>query len=320
MNHSETYYQGLARYYTNLSILKRCMATVHVEGKTDRPFWEPMFRRSFPNERFYFISYSKSINGKETSGCWQCLKFRKHLNKRFFICIDSDYRLLMQEKDIDIKHLIFQTYTYSFENHLCFSATLNRVCKIVTGFENTVFDFEIFFKRFSSIIYEFFVWHLALQRRRLEGLSKSEFMQIISLRGMPFDINRQSKTLLAILNRRVIRHVRLFEANFPDMDIEREKAHFATIGLREDNAYLYIRGHNLYSLVVAIGNQVCNWILELEKIKYKGNRKRIIALYDNKKDLRYVLNSNIPKETYSEMQKISGDMEEFKSLCLNKHK
>jgi len=314
MSSAEKYYQSLALYYKNLAAIKRCRATVHVEGKTDLPFWGSLFKRYFPKDRFYFISYSKSFRGRATSGCTQCLKYRAFLDKRFFICIDSDYRRLVQEPNIDIQHYIFQTYTYSFENHLCFADGLDAVCEEVCHLKNTVFDFRKFLRDYSSVIYELFIWQIALQNYEIEGFSKSDFINTIDSRNIPFDIEHQAQSMLDTLKEIVDERIRRLKAEFPGIHIDKEKAYFVTLGVREDNTYLYTRGHNLYHMVSALCNQVCNRLLELKKRKYKGDVPRIVELYDNKDDIHRTLKRSIPPAIYPEMKMIEQDMETFARL------
>ena len=311
---AERYYQSLAQYYKNLAAIKRCRAIVHVEGKTDRPFWEPVFRRYFPNDRFHFISYSKNYNGRESSGCTQCLKFRKYLNKRFFICIDSDYRRLMEEAEVDVEHYIFQTYTYSFENHLCFAAGLDEVCEKACHLKNDVFDFDAFLRKYSSVLYELFIWHIAIQNYEMEGFSKADFIQTIDSRNIPFDIENQGQGFFSILKGIVDERLEYVRREFPGIHIDREKAHFASLGVHEENVYLYIRGHNLYNLIVALCNQVCNRLLDNEKQRLGGDTEQIIALYDNKQNVRRALNKHLPEATYLEMQRLAQDMDTFSRM------
>ena len=156
----EKYYYHAAKRFMMDAQLLRCRAAIHVEDKDDIVFWSNIFKHFRPNDRFHFIAGSRNERGHETRGVTQCLKYVKYLNPKFFICIDSDYRYLLQEQGIDVKHYIFQTYTYSFENHHCYDKGLNELCYRITALPNNVFDFHQFLKEYSNIVYKLFLWHL----------------------------------------------------------------------------------------------------------------------------------------------------------------
>ena len=101
---------------------------MHVESKSDIPFWSAVLQHFRPTEKFHFRASSQNENGQRTSGVTQCLKYINHLSKDFFICIDSDYRYLLGDDRLTPARYVLQTYTYSFENHLCFATGLNIVC------------------------------------------------------------------------------------------------------------------------------------------------------------------------------------------------
>ena len=112
-----------AMLYRNLSFTNRYQAIVHLEDKEDEMFWDYQLQSVKPG-RFRYLYYSKNNNGTDTRGCEQCLRFRPYLTDRFFICIDSDLRLLKGEEGLTADNHIAQTYTYSWENHLCELANL----------------------------------------------------------------------------------------------------------------------------------------------------------------------------------------------------
>ena len=139
-----SHFANAARRFALDAKMFRCRAAVHVENKDDIAFWGAVLKHFRPDDKFHFISGSRNEYGRETCGVTQCLKYFDFLSPDFFICIDSDYRYLLRERKIDVKHFVLQTYTYSFENHHCFADGLDDVCSRVTHLKNTVFDFRIF--------------------------------------------------------------------------------------------------------------------------------------------------------------------------------
>lgn len=308
----QKHYQSLAQYYTNISILKRCKASIHLENKSDELFWKAIFSEYFPTESFNYIYYSKSVEGNDTTGCEQCLKYRPYLNKTFLICIDSDYRYILQEPDLNIEHFIFQTYTYSFENHICHSQGLNYICKLSCNFDNDIYDFNKFFNKYSSIIYDLFIWHIVLFQNNPLYFNKDEFCKIINLKDIDYDIQNQSKGLLDELRLRVNTKIELLEKAHSKFDLDAEKSKYSVLGIKEESVYLYIRGHNLFSLCSSIAKEVCHKILDSEKSKLNSHETG--ALYNAIKDFDKMIAKNIQFGLYSEIQKIEEDMIAYKAI------
>ena len=40
-------------------------------------------------------------------------------------------------------------------------------------------------------------------------------------------------------------------------DFNKESAYYATLGMKKENAYLYVRGHCLYNSLVSMGSKLC---------------------------------------------------------------
>ena len=305
-------FESQARYYSNLPILTKAKASIHLEDENDKIFWKSVFDQFFPADNFHYIFYSRNNNGNDTRGCEQCLKYRPYLNKRFLICIDSDYRYLLQEPDLDIDHFIFQTYTYSFENHLCFSDGLDAVCKLSCNFDNTIYNFKQFFEKFSATIYDVFIWHIALFKSNPTDFNIGDFRQFINLSHINNDIQNQSEKLLDELRTRADAKIKLLQVTHPEFDLAAEKQKLSELGVNEKNVYLYIRGHNLFSLCCSIGKDVCDDILNAEKDKLAGNPVLIDALYGARKHFATEINQNILFSTYPEIAKIENDMFKYK--------
>lgn len=304
------HYQKQAQYYSNLSILKRLKATIHLEDKEDQLFWDSLFKLYFPNEKFNFIAYSKSPSGNNTTGCTQCLAYKKYLNKNFLICIDSDYRYLLQDPDIDINHFIFQTYTYSFENHLCANNRLSTTCSDCCNIPNTVFDFNLFLKQYSKIIYELFIWHFALNKSGLFPIC--DFMSIITENEIETD--NQASSFLAIIDKKARTKIEELKKIYPTFDFEKERYSLNQLGITEENTYLYIRGHNLFDLCLKIGNKVIHNYFKGEELKLNADKKAIASLYAQRKTFKKEIKKNIQLSSYPEINRIEQDMKAYTTL------
>ena len=82
-------YKLQATYFANVLIHQtNAIACVHLEDSEDKPFWNTLLQ----NHRsgfYYYITYSRSKKGNDTSGCEQCLKYRPYLSKQFFTTVGT---------------------------------------------------------------------------------------------------------------------------------------------------------------------------------------------------------------------------------------
>lgn len=238
-----------ARHYNNLSLIKRNIkAVVHLEDAEDELFWNTVLQRVRPGE-YHFVHYSKSQNNHDTKGCDQCLKFRPYLTPKFFICIDSDFRYLMGEPDMDATHYVIQTYTYSWENHFCHSNTLQA--SVMENVEGMEFDFSLFFANLSKVLYEPLLLLLYCKRTDNTLLTEKMFRQILKTQCTAIEAQNNG-----------IGYVNYIKQSFAPLldgsaaigfNANVEASIYAAKGLTQENAYLHVRGHNIYDLAVYIG-------------------------------------------------------------------
>ncbi len=309
----ENIFQIQALDFANQAIITRCTASIHVEDKADEVFWESVFNQFCKDKKFNFIYQSNSsVDNKNTTGVCHCLKYKDYLSKDFFICIDSDYRYLMKEPQINIQNHIFQTYTYSIENHYCFSDGLNDICKKCTGYENTVLDFNMFLTKYSNAIYNLLIWHLHLGKTDFSKFPKKEFFNIITLQPSAADFNSSNfQGFIDRLKQRCEEKLSTLTTLYPTADLDLEKVFFENLGLNADNAYLYIRGHNLYALVSNVVKRVNERILELQKQQFKEDHLKIKELYASTQPFEKMITGNLAFGTYPEIYKIEQDMKAY---------
>lgn len=304
------HYSNAAKRFALDAKMLRCRAAVHVENKDDVVFWSNVLKHFRPKDKFHFISGSRNEYGHETSGVTQCLKYFNFLSPGFFICIDSDYRYLLCERKMNVQHFVIQTYTYSFENHHCFAEGLNDVCCRVTHLKNTVFDFCVFLRKFSDILYELFIWHLYFQQVNPVCFSQFEFNSYLSLsnsKAYPL-VQDNGARALDELRHRVEWKLGNLGRKYPDADIEAVKQKYLKLGLTSDNVYLFVRGHNLYDMISLICKEVCKAILRAEKRNREVTREMISELYRNRNNLDYQLRQNIRYGDYLPIQKVEEDI------------
>ena len=311
INKEKYYYHAAKRFMMDAQML-RCRAAIHVEDKDDILFWSKIFNHFRPRDRFHFIAGSRNERGNETKGVTQCLKYLKFLGPKFFICIDSDYRYLLQEREMSIKHFVFQTYTYSFENHHCYGKGLNEICQRITTLPNTIFDFDRFIKAFSRIIYELFLWHLYFLVADPKRFPISEFNELITprWRGPHPDIRHNAQRLLQELQQRIRQKTNYLHRKYPTADLDMLKEKYENLGLVTENTYFFVRGHNVYDLIYSLHKEVCKKILRSAR-ESSGKEISKINLFGYRNSIDEQLKKNLHFGAYPAILKIEEDIRSF---------
>ena len=279
------FYGSAAKRFKAELRLYGATAAIHLENKNDEVFWSKVLHEAYPEGKFRFISASRSISGNMTAGCTQCLQYRDFLDKHFWIAIDSDYRYLSEEQDIDARHYILQTYTYSFENHFCYWKNCQRASGMPQQSEEEgvqTFDWQIFLTSYSRTVYPLLVWQLYLQSVDPEAFPKSVFHRLLSLPIGPKSIEKNGASVIQILKERCRKLLTHLKRTYPDADETWFEARCNALGVHRDNCYLFVRGHQLYDLIVDQGKKM-NRQFERELVKqvYFGEYDEIQKIHDD---------------------------------------
>ncbi len=269
------FYESAAKRFKAECRLTGATAAIHLENKNDEIFWGKVLHEAYPQGWFRFIAASRSFSGNMTAGCTQCLQYRDFLDQRFWIAIDSDYRYLTEESGIDAKHYVLQTYTYSFENHFCYHKNCQRAIEVVKeipaepkeasseGNPNTEdqkaplpdFSFEKFLKEYSRAVYPLLVWQLYLQEVGEDAFPQKVFHRILSLPLGHRSIYNNGDSVLRILRERCSKLLKHLKQTYPDADTTWYEARCNAQGVHRENCYLFVRGHQLYDLIIAQGSR-----------------------------------------------------------------
>lgn len=309
------FYESAAKRFKAELRMRGGTAAIHLENKNDEVFWGKILHETYPQGKFRFISGSRSISGNMTSGCTQCLQYRDFLDKHFWIAIDSDYRYLSEEPDIDAKHFILQTYTYSFENHFCYWKNCQRVTdsglpdeqydsnspemelleqaqNSTSSAENyddededleldddiaskdseeeseetededgaphklTKFNWKTFLESYSSMVYPLLVWQLYLQEVDPEAFPQGVFHRLLTLPVGPKSLKKNGASILRVLKTRCQKFIAHLQRTYPDADTTWFEARCNAQGVRRNNCYLFVRGHQLYDMVISQGGKL----------------------------------------------------------------
>lgn len=307
----EAFYKNVAESRKAALLSNKCRAVIHLENATDKEFWYKVFKQACPQDEFDFIPYSRTPSGNIGTGCAICLIYKDFLDSQMGIAIDSDLRYLTQESEMDAQHFIIQTYTYSFENHLCFTDRLNALSKEVCGLENSVFDFGNFLLAYSKEIYPLLLLFLYDLKQPTRVMTHKEFQRQLSFPYMPDRIKDNAACIINELRQRVALETARLKRAYPMYSESVEIATYAALGLKEENAYLYVRGHTLYNLVAEIGELVCEELKRQEKVRLiiDGEHAKAKAVYSGNKMFKKELIKAALHFTYPEINKCMKDIQ-----------
>lgn len=215
--------------------------SIAVEGKNDALFWSFVFDRSqLRGQYLMFKSYqypTPNASGKQTLA-----HFLPYTQPDFAICIDSDYDYLLQNP-IWQRPFVFQTYTYSIENHYCYVPSLKsvlcRAANIPLSTHEGIDLENIFIEKFSHIIYELTVesiWQAAKDGR--DERARHSLGKNIRLTAGP-----TVEAILSDLDTRIQNKMRHF--NIP----HEFRLQLTEKGLTPQTSYLFARGHDIFNAV-----------------------------------------------------------------------
>lgn len=289
------WYQKLAVDCANQAKLLRCVAAVHLEDENDEFFWKPILE-SVKAGPYHFIPHSKNAGGHESSGCTQCVKFKGFLNKNFFVCMDSDYRLLGLDSPVSATDFFAQTYTYSFENHFCYAQELQtRFLAAVSSSGKTLsiaFDFEDFLKKLSVLVFPILLHYLSMKRDGNGAFTKGKFNELFKNTFVKDDYQGNGAGIICKIGERYASLKPSLDSCYI-FDLPKETAYYKCLGLTSDNAYLRMRGHTLYNLLYVIGNFICRSVgvgfegsvLKSSSLTYSGYQEMDYMVRDVKQIL-----------------------------------
>lgn len=236
-----------AQYFSNLPLRDRSIkAVVHLEDSDDVSFWSNQLRNIHP-AKYRFLTYSKNGNGTDSRGCEQCLRYKPYLNKRFFICIDSDLRQLKGEQGLTANNNVAQTYAYSWENHFCEAEHLQeRFTELVSDSD---FDFKVFLHNLSVVVYRPLIYlvHYSRCSELNQQWNITKFNSCLPLQPKRDELEDNGKGYIGMV-------AELFDEKISGPQQPEEMTNEY---IDEANAYLHIQGHQLYKLVLQIGSMLC---------------------------------------------------------------
>lgn len=288
---------------------------VYVEGYEDVSFWRNVFDR-FDDRKFKIMTPVRSDLAK---GKKVVLSFNDRAGKHLLLCVDSDFDYLFGNSTqtsfiVNNSPYVIQTYCYAIENLQCDPRTLQSVVTRVTNNDEEVFDFDVFFKRYSEIIYPLFLWYyLSAASNRVDIFTLSDFREAVKINFI--EIHNNGQQTLEWLSRKVLRTLEGLEKRHAGFEnqIEETHQHLQRLNVNPSNTCFYIQGHTLKDNVVKpVLSRVCEVLrsemqttIENSWAKSISKRNQLSGYANSMADIDTILRENTGYMRYEFYQLIN---------------
>lgn len=254
-NVSGTYYRNLFKLTGRNNTVK-----VIVEDELDIPFWYDLFNTISSHRTYRITPYTYSSNGaNSTKGKVHILDLARNqqLNQYYWGCVDSDYDYLLSDISNDgqlmyTNSYILQTYAYSIENLLCCAETLEGVCTKANKVQPT-FNIVNYIHTVSEIIYPLLIWSLYLESKGLHDFTVTQWRNILPCDRHIFSSQDSADKILHDIRIKVVLTLYDIEKNHKsETDLMQifEKRLQLLYGVKPENCYLFVRGHDFFNFVL----------------------------------------------------------------------
>jgi hypothetical protein len=295
---------------------------VYVESDEDIAFWRGVL---MPFEK-HNVSFDIQLPSKNTlkKGKLAVLEWADQVGTHLILCVDSDYDYLLQNTTptstlINTNAFIFQTYSYSIENLLCYAKNLHLICVQASKNDTLLIDFEALMQLYSKTIYKLFLWSVYfVGKGDNTTFTLTNFCNIVKILEK-VDVSEQFRTALQGVKYQVDAKIEVLERNFPDAipHIEALAIVLEPLGVQADNVYLFMQVHTIKENVVLmclkdVFRQLKHDKAQQIKTHAKHEKERQTQLNSYKKqviDIETALNSNTDYKSCFLFKKIERDLD-----------
>jgi Protein of unknown function (DUF4435) len=229
---------------TQLSFLRKNLVglAVRVENEKDESFWRPILEFALPNKSFKFYDFFSEAG--TTKGKTDILKYIDFGDEQLIFCIDADYDYLLENPVLNIP-FVFHSYVYAIENIYSYSEGLKETLEKAINTEGVSFDFELFFKDYSSIIYDWLSYSLFSEKVKDGLLSRENCGKMAG-----FNKLNNIKNDLIELKIKLEKEAETIKKQYESIDdFNSFRTQLNELGFNKNNAYLFLRGHDLFDKV-----------------------------------------------------------------------
>lgn len=257
---------------------------VLVEDEVDVVVWHKILKEVAPGFDYQVSPYSfdETAKGK---GKANVLKFADNFGNTFIGCVDSDFDWLLEDWTQDgglIKNnkYILQTYAYSIENLASQPYGVSDCmleCVMHSSDEQRLLDkvYTAFIRSLSSSVYEVLLWHLLMWKNRIDEDEVSKGWKFVFGNDHYKDILTDHTRILDRLRERAAQRADYYNKLYPGLLTTLDKLKIdlsAKYGLTSENAYLFVRGHDLYGFLThCFFNPVKKQLMDAHEAEIKAH-------------------------------------------------
>lgn len=235
----------------NARYLVRADIVIMTESSDDERFWRAVFNYALPQKK---ITFNNAVqpSSKVAYGKTMCLKYASFTSNHFVLAVDSDFDRILGKPCLSLPY-VFQTMTYSWENHYCLASTLDSIYKSVS-IDGTPFNFNIFLTKLGGIIYPYIIKLLAAKKEGIRCWSLDAMCSaILSIQPNRKELlNNDGKVLLESISQSLQNWGTELVA--PSSTVQDDITELLNnIGITYLNVYMYMQGHCVYDMLQRIG-------------------------------------------------------------------
>ena len=275
---NKQFYENVAlnvKLDTQLLLLRKNLKgfAIRIESEKDESFWRPLIESILPDKTLVFYTFFSEASN--TKGKTDIKKYLEFADKRLMFCIDADYDYLLENTDYIGKPFVFHTYVYAIENIFSYAEGLKRVLEKAINTEGVTFDFDTFFNKYSAIIYDWLSYSLYSEKIKDGLLSREHCGKMAG-----FDKFTNIENDLLKLKNKLEKESVFFKNQYEKSDdFNSFLKQSNELGFNKNNAYLFLRGHDLFDSVTVkllkfIGYNLIQ--IQFEELK-KSSRENEIA-------------------------------------------
>ena len=261
--------------------------TVEVEDRIDEVFWKDLLCCIYPQKNFHFTSfYTKKDSSKDRiTGKSRIMNNAVSFNSFHIGCVDSDYDWLLSDKTVYGKELgrnkyLLQTYAYSFENLLCRAESLDCFCEEMTE-ESSEGLLRDYVKKLSSAVYPLLLWSIYLYSLGSHDFTPTAWHDIL------INTKKNPEDSLAEVKKQIENKLKELESVHAGDRQEKERLTTAfthSKPITPDNAYFFVRGHDLFDHLV---NSVVGPVVSMLRQKHYNQLRESTDSLKNDKLKKY---------------------------------
>ena len=183
-------------------------------------------------------------------------------------------------------NFICQTYTYSWENHYCESSALQQRFEKQCPDKAATFDFPKFLSELSKALYKPLLLLLYCLKNDKPDFNLRMLSACLPNQCKRIELADNGKSLIERITKNFEQHLNSQFAK--SIDFGAEGSCCQALNVNEENAYLHVRGHNVFDLIAYIGDLLCRGT----SVSFKND----------------VLINELPPQDYWQIKKVVSDI------------